>query len=474
VNGMLRFAWRNLRTRPVRSALALLGLMVAIMGMVGLFSVAEGLNATFKRTFDRIPGLIVIQPGAPIPLFSRLPAAWAEEMRALPGVRTVCPEVWGRAHIIDGKPAISPPRLLLGTTLAESTKLGKLVYRDTVFTGRFLTTGDIGQPRCVISRQIGEEYKKGVGDTLKIDGQDMEIVGLYHTGSLLLDVGIIVDVSVVREMQRVSKDTVCSYYVEPENPKENAVIIKRIHGLFAGRSPGSWDPASSSSLAIMTGTQESQFVRLLTSLVEGFRKAFSGPPVPPKPTTVAKTSPVASGGGDMTTTSKPAESGSSMPFAPQGGGTSPDLPVDVRTADAYANELRKLSADLDLFLLIMTSIGLVIAVLGIVNTMLMSVTERFIDFGILKANGWADRDVLLLITFESGLLGLGGGLLGALAGWIGTELINARWSDRIHLYASPQLLLFSILFSLLVGVLGGLYPAFWASRLMPMDAIRRG
>ena len=122
----------------------------------------------------------------------------------------------------------------------------------------------------------------------------------------------------------------------------------------------------------------------------------------------------------------------------------------------------------------MTSIGLVIAVLGIVNTMLMSVTERFIDFGILKANGWADRDVLLLITFESGLLGLGGGLLGALAGWIGTELINARWSDRIHLYASPQLLLFSILFSLLVGVLGGLYPAFWASRLMPMDAIRRG
>jgi putative ABC transport system permease protein len=473
---MLRFAWRNLRTRPVRSALALLGLMVAIMGMVGLFSVAEGLNATFKRTFDRIPGLIVIQPGAPIPLFSRLPAAWADEMRALPGVRRVCPEVWGRAHIIDGKPAISPPRLLLGTTLAESTKLGKLVYRDTILKGRFLETGDVGLRRCVISRQIGEEYKKGVGDSLKIDGEAMEIVGIYHTGSLLLDVGIIVDVTVVREMQRVSKDTVCSYYVEPENPKDNAVIIKRIHGLFAGRSPGSWDPASSSSLAIMTGTQESQFVRLLTSLVDGFRKAFSGPPALPKPTASAKSVPVAAAVGDTIATSKSDETGSqsAMPFAPQGGGTEPELPVDVRTADAYANELRKLSADLDLFLLIMTSIGLVIAVLGIVNTMLMSVTERFIDFGILKANGWADRDVLLLITFESGLLGLGGGLLGALSGWIGTELINARWSDRIHLYASPQLLTFSVLFSLLVGVLGGLYPAFWASRLMPMDTIRRG
>jgi putative ABC transport system permease protein len=151
-----------------------------------------------------------------------------------------------------------------------------------------------------------------------------------------------------------------------------------------------------------------------------------------------------------------------------------ESPLEVRSAADYADELRKISADLDLFLLIMTSIGVVIAVLGIVNTMLMSVTERFIEFGILKANGWSDRDVLTLICCESALLGAGGGMLGSLAGWIATEMVNARWPDRIHLYASPPLLAFSFAFSLVVGILGGLYPAVWASRLMPMDSIRRG
>ena len=476
LNRMLSFAWRNLRTRPVRSLLALVGLMVAIMGMVGLFSVAEGLDATFRRTFDRIPGLIVIQPGAPIPLFSRLPASWADELRQLPGVRTVCPEVWGRAHLVDGKPAISPPRLLFGTTLSESTKLQKLVYREAIISGRFLEVGDTGTGNCIVSKQIAEEYGKRAGDAMKVDGQDLTIVGIYHTGSLLLDIGIILDVGKVREMTRVGRDTVCSFYVEPFEKTENPAIIERIHTLLADRSPGAWDPASASSLTVMTNASDSPTTRLLISLIEAVRKAFT-----PRPKRAAKSAgSVASGpagdaankaAGEGGTAAKgtPAAMGS-RPFAPTGH----EVPVDVRTADAYANELRKLSADLDLFLMIMTSIGMIIAVLGIVNTMLMSVTERFIDFGILKANGWADRDVLLLVTCESGLLGLGGGVLGAFAGWVGTELVNSRWSDRIHLYASPKLLVFSVTFSLVVGVLGGLYPAIWASRLMPMDAIRRG
>lgn len=106
--------------------------------------------------------------------------------------------------------------------------------------------------------------------------------------------------------------------------------------------------------------------------------------------------------------------------------------------------------------------------------MLMSVTERFIEFGILKANGWTNRNVLLLITYESALLGIIGGLLGAGLGWVATGIVNANWPDQIHLYASPRLLVFSVLFSTVLGTLGGLYPAIWASRMMPMDAIRRG
>ena len=69
---MFKLAFQNLLSRPVRSFLALMGLTVAIVGMVGLFSVAEGIDDMVHRTFDQIPGLGAMQPGAPIPLFSRL------------------------------------------------------------------------------------------------------------------------------------------------------------------------------------------------------------------------------------------------------------------------------------------------------------------------------------------------------------------------------------------------------------------
>ncbi|MCE9528838.1 MAG: ABC transporter permease, partial [Planctomycetales bacterium] len=111
---MLRFAFRNLISRPVRSLLALCGLTIAIMGMVGLFSVARGIEATVSNTFGKIPGLAVMQPGAPVPLFSRLPAAWGNEIAKIPGVHVVAPEIWSRAHLVEGKPNFSPPRLVCG------------------------------------------------------------------------------------------------------------------------------------------------------------------------------------------------------------------------------------------------------------------------------------------------------------------------------------------------------------------------
>ena len=106
--------------------------------------------------------------------------------------------------------------------------------------------------------------------------------------------------------------------------------------------------------------------------------------------------------------------------------------------------------------------------------MLMSVTERIIEFGILKANGWSRSDVLKLIGWESAVLGLSGGLLGSFVGWMVTHLVNMNWPDRIQLYASPQLLVTSVLFATGLGLAGGLYPALWAMRMLPMDAMRRG
>ena len=148
--------------------------------------------------------------------------------------------------------------------------------------------------------------------------------------------------------------------------------------------------------------------------------------------------------------------------------------IEVRSAADWGDKIAELSSDLDVFLYLMTGIGVVIALLSILNTMLMSVAERLIEFGVLKANGWSAWDVMKLVTWESALLGLGGGILGCMAGWVAVQVMNAIYPTKLHLFASPALLLFSLAFSWVLGMIGGIYPAIWALRMSPMEAIRRG
>src|SRR5262249_55276154 len=169
---MFRFALKNLSSRPVRTLLALCGLTVAIAGMVGLFSVAEGIETSVAATFEKVPGLAVMQPGAPIPLFSRIPAAWGAAIAALPGVHVVHSEVWSRANLIEGKPSFNPPRFLFGSDLAQAERLRYSVYREGLKQGRILTPKDRGTTNTVISQAIADQFHKEVGQTLRVSGTD--------------------------------------------------------------------------------------------------------------------------------------------------------------------------------------------------------------------------------------------------------------------------------------------------------------
>jgi putative ABC transport system permease protein len=452
---MLTFAIRNLMTRPMRSVLSLVGLTVAIMGMIGLFSVAKGLDEMVGKTFGQIEGLVAMQPGAPIPIFSRLPAAWGPEIAKVPGVKVVSPEVWVRANIIDGKMIISPPRFLFGIEIPTRLKLKNRVYRKDLIAGRYLTEADKGTLNTVVSKSIADEFHKTIGDTLNVVGSDLKIVGIYNCGSLLLDIALIVDIDEVRRITRFGNDSVCAFYIEQTGDVPDNVLGPRIQQVFKGRELEVWQPSTSREPLESGNILFDLFVRLL-SRVTLPTAALSGP---------------SSNSENVSHTQKPSATARPLGSA---GAKSPLLPIEVRSPTDWASRFEDFSADLDLFLAIMSGIGVTIAVLSIVNTMLMSVTERIIEFGILKANGWSRYDVLRLITSESAVLGFFGGIFGCLVGWIATRGINSIWPDRIYLVATPGLLLFGLAFSTVLGILGGLYPAVWAMRMMPMDAIRRG
>src|SRR6185312_16199929 len=80
---MGRFAWRNLRTRPLRTALALVGLSIPILGVLGLLSLSQGLRNMVGDTLSRVEGVMIVRENTPSPVISKLPANLAAKIRAI-------------------------------------------------------------------------------------------------------------------------------------------------------------------------------------------------------------------------------------------------------------------------------------------------------------------------------------------------------------------------------------------------------
>ena len=118
-------------------------------------------------------------------------------------------------------------------------------------------------------------------------------------------------------------------------------------------------------------------------------------------------------------------------------------------------------------------LAIVVGVLGVMNTMLMTVFERTHEIGILLAVGWKRRRIMLMVLLESALLGLLGGVLGVALGALGLKILETTPAIRglLEPDLSPRLLLISIAIAVVVGVISGLYPGWRSSRLSPSLAL---
>ncbi len=157
-------------------------------------------------------------------------------------------------------------------------------------------------------------------------------------------------------------------------------------------------------------------------------------------------------------------------------GEPPD--VDVRSTAEVAAVLNAITGILTAMLSAIAAISLIVGGVGIMNIMLVSVTERTREIGIRMALGARPRDILRQFLVEAVVLssigGVGGVVLGALASWLITLIINALLpgENKWPFTMSAPATVVALLFAAAVGIFFGYYPARRASRLDPIEALR--
>ena len=142
----------------------------------------------------------------------------------------------------------------------------------------------------------------------------------------------------------------------------------------------------------------------------------------------------------------------------------------VRTQTDIADTASSVSNTMTILLASIAGISLLVGGIGIMNIMLVSVTERIKEIGIRMAVGAHKRDVLLQFIIEAVTISILGGILGILLGWGATALLGKtmQWSVAI----TPFSILISVSFSCAIGIFFGWYPAKKAANLNLIDALR--
>ncbi len=158
-----------------------------------------------------------------------------------------------------------------------------------------------------------------------------------------------------------------------------------------------------------------------------------------------------------------------------------DMGFYPQSEKEYVESMQKESKRLQIMLGGIGMIALVVAVIGIGNTMTTAVYDRINEIGMLKVLGCDTDDLLMMFLLESGILGGIGGLIGILSSYGITELFINRLAVKVMEYPKgtrlaiipPWLALSAFFFAVVLGVLAGFFPAKWAAKLRPIDAVQK-
>ncbi len=143
----------------------------------------------------------------------------------------------------------------------------------------------------------------------------------------------------------------------------------------------------------------------------------------------------------------------------------------VFTQDQFKQQLGQVAMIFAVVLYSIAGISLVVGAIGIMNIMLVSVTERTREIGVRIAVGARRLDILKQFLTEAGVISMIGGGLGVVCGWAIANFLS-KFTQVLEVYTPPLIVLLAMLMAAAVGIISGIYPAIRAARLDPVQALR--
>ncbi len=444
----LKTALRALRRNPMRSALTTLGIIIGIAAVISMVQIGEGSSAAIKQTIENMgANTLIVFPGqavsagvsfgggSAVTLTSQDAAAVA---RDCPSVLAAAPQVNGRMQLVRGSQNWVP-QFIAGTSPAYFT------IRDwPIVEGRAFNNSDVlgVNQVCDLGQTVVKELfpsGKPLGKTILVQNVPLKVIGvLAKKGANMM--GMDQDDILVLPWTTL-KFRISANALQNQNQSSAATSTTTTDQLYPETAQSLYPVPSASE---QTDTpQPVSFPNINSILVA-----------------VPSTSQIPQAIAEITALLR------------QRHHLQPGQPNDfnIRNMAEISNALGSTSRMMTNLLTGVALISLLVGGVGIMNIMLVSVTERTREIGLRMAVGAKPRDILSQFILEAIVLCLFGGALGILTG----QALSSAVQHLLHwpIELSMPAMIASVAVSAAVGLIFGYYPAWKASRLDPIDALR--
>ena len=447
-------AWRALGRNRLRTGLTALGVVIGVAAVIAMLALGNGARASMERTLRSAGTSIVqvtagnyIRGGESVNIASGLGAATsltrddAAAMAALPDVQHVAAEIRSRTWVEASKDA-RVFAVVLGTEPAVAA-----IHGWTFLSGEPFTDDDVSRGAAtvvlgrVVSAQLFGSGVDPVGKRVTIHGQAFNVVGWMRAVSRDQDEGVFVPVSTLGTL--TGRGYLQQITVGVTEAGAATRVADAITTLLRARHSRTMATSSARAAGALGGLQAPG----------GTATGRAGAP------------------DDFVVRTLAAQQMTKGLYTEVAAFALANMPkLDSVTTEEMAGTLNRAGTTMTALLASIAGISLVVGGIGIMNVMLVSVSERTREIGLRLAVGARRREVLLQFIVEALVLSSIGGGVGVLVGIAAARGLTAlmEWPTEV----SVDAIVMAFAIAAAVGILFGYYPARRASRLDPIDALR--